>query len=146
MNPLLEAIAQGWGWKLGEPVAIIATNRFGNAVVQNKDGQFFRIIPEELQCELLAQSSSELEEKRSRDDFVRDWEMAALVERAESTLGQLAEGEVYYLVVPGCLGGKYSEENIRKITLRELLGCSGDMARQIDDVPDGGSVVIRVTE
>lgn len=68
---LLEAIAQGWGWKLGEPVAIIATNRFGNALVQNKAGQFFRITPEELQCQLLASSSSELEEKRSRGDFVR---------------------------------------------------------------------------
>ncbi len=78
MSALLEAVAQGWGWKLGEPVAIIATNRFGNAIVQNKGGHFFRIMPEEWQCELLA--------------------------------------------------------------------CSGDMARQIDSVPDGGSVEIKVTE
>jgi hypothetical protein len=35
MNVLLEAIVEGWGWKLGEPVAIIATNRFGNAIVRN---------------------------------------------------------------------------------------------------------------
>ena len=53
---------------------------------------------------------------------------------------------MYYLVVPGCLGGEYAEENIRKITMRELLAYSGDMARQIDDVPDGGSVEIKVTE
>jgi len=146
MNALLESIAQGWGWKLGKPVAIIATNRFGNVIVQNKAGHFFRIVPEELQCELFAQSASELQQKRSGGNFISDWEMTALVEQSESTLGSLAEGEVYYLVTPGCLGGKYAEENIRKITLSELLACSGDMARQIDDVPDGGKVEIRITE
>src|SRR6266850_3062106 len=137
MNVLLEAIAEGWSWKLGKPVAIVATNRFGNAIVQNEEGLFFRIMPEEWQCELLACCSEELEEKRKRDDFVRDWEMLALVQRAEVALGPLADGEVYYLVVPGCLGGKYAEENMQKNSLRELLAYSGEMARQIDDVPDG---------
>ncbi len=146
VNALLEAIAEGWSWKLGEPVAIIATNRFGNAIVQNEDGHFYRIMPEEWQCELLAHSFIQLEEKRSTDDFILDWEMTALVERAESALGPLAEGDVYYLVLPGVLGGKYAEENIRKIPLRELLAFSGDMARQIDDLPDGGSVILTVAE
>jgi hypothetical protein len=146
MNPLLEAIAQGWGWKFGEPAAIVATNHFGNAIIQNKDGHYFRIIPEEWQCELFAESFTQLEERRKGEDFVREWEMAALVERAQSALGPLAEGEVYCLVTPGCLGGKCAEENIRKISLRELFAYSGDMARQIDDLPDGASVTIKVTE
>jgi hypothetical protein len=59
-------------------------------------------------------------------------------------LGTLATGEAYYLVLPGVLGGKYSEENIRKITLVELLGFSGDMARQLEGVPDGSQVRIAV--
>ncbi len=42
--------------------------------------------------------------------------------------------------------GRLPEENIRKITLRELLAFSGDMARQIDDMPDGGSVILTVAE
>lgn len=146
MNPLLEAIAQGWSWKLGEPAAIIAINRFGNVLIQNKDGHYFRITPEEWQCEFFAESFTALEEKRMGEDFVREWEMAALVERAQLALGPLAEGEVYGLVIPGCLGGKYAKENIRKISLRELFAYSGDMARQIDDLPDGARVTIKVTE
>jgi|SRR5882724_2152573 len=146
MTDLLKAVSEGWSWKLGKPVEIVATNRFGNAIVKNEEGRYFRIVPEEWECELLASSSMELEEKRKSHDFVRDWEMVALVQRAEVALGPLAEGEVYYLVVPGCLGGKYAEENMRKNSLRELLAYSGEMARQIDDVPDGGSVIIAPTE
>jgi len=146
MNALLKAIADGWSWKLGTPVALVATNRFGNAIVTNADGHFFRIVPEEWQCELLARSAEELESIRRSDDFRRDWEMTALVEKAEAALGPLVEGQTYYLVVPGILGGKYAVDNIRKILLCELLAYCGEMAQQIDDVPDGESVVIVPTE
>ncbi len=146
MDALLKAIADGWSWKLGTPVALVATNQFGNAIVKNADGHLFRIMPEEWQCEMLARSAEELEAKRTTTDFRRDWEMIVLVEKAEVAHGLLAEGQVYYLVVPGILGGKYAVENIRKISLRELLAYSGDMAQQIDDVPDGGSVIIAPTE
>jgi hypothetical protein len=87
-----------------------------------------------------------VELKRKSEEFVRDWEMAVLVERAQAALGPSIEGEVYFLVIPGLLGGKYAEENIRKIPLRQLLAYSGDMAQQIDDVPDGGTVILAPRE
>src|SRR5687767_9233549 len=98
MNPLIGAITEGWSWKLGKPVAIVATNRFGNAIVKNTDGHYFRIMPEEWRCELLARSDEELESKRREEEFVHDWEMTVLVEKAEAALGPLAEGQAYHLV------------------------------------------------
>jgi hypothetical protein len=142
MDPLLKAIADKWSWKLGTPIAVVATNQFGNAIVKNADGRFFRIVPEEWQCELLASSPEELEAKRKTDEFRRDWEMTSLVAKAEAAHGPLAEGRTYHLVIPGILGGKYDVENIRTISLRELLAYSGDMAHQIADIPDGETVVI----
>jgi hypothetical protein len=146
MSDLLQAIARGWSWKLGNPVEIVATNSFGNAIVRNEAGQYFRIMPEEWKCELLATSASGLEQKREQPGFIRDWEMLPLVARAEVAHGPLKEGQVYYLVVPGVLGGKYAEDNIRQISLVELLAYSGDMAHQIDDVPDGAQVKIVLKE
>jgi hypothetical protein len=146
MDAILKAISDGWGWKLGTPVAVVATNHFGNAIVTNTDGHFFRITPEEWRCELLARSAEELDVKRKTAEFRRDWEMTVLVEKAEAALGPLQEGEVYFLVIPGLLGGKYAVENVRKIPLPQLLAYSGDMAQQIDDVPDGGSGIITPTE
>ena len=144
MNPLLDAISEGWSWKLGRPVELIATNLFGNAIVKNAEGQFFRIMPEEWSCELIACSATELEERRRSDDFIRDWHMSRLVALAETAHGPLAEGQVYYLVTPGILGGKYVQDNIRKIGLREVLSYCGDMAHQIEGLPDGAQVKIVV--
>ncbi len=146
MSDLLQAISRGWAWKIGKPVEVIATNPFGNAIVRNEEGSYFRIMPEEWQCELIASSAAELEEKRKTEEFIWDWEMSALVCRAEVAHGPLADGQVYDLVVPGLLGGKYAEENVRKIGLPELLSYCGDMAHQMEGVPDGAEVKIVLKE
>ncbi|SRR5258708_10510753 len=109
MSDLLQAISAGWGWKIGRPVELVATNQFGNVIVKSEQAFFFRIIPEEWPCELISTSLVELEEKRKTEEFMQDWEMSALVCRAQAAHGPLAEGQVYCLVIPGILGAKYAE-------------------------------------
>lgn len=146
MEALHKAIADGWSWKLGTPVAVLATSPLGNVIVKNGDGWFFRIMPEELLCDLLARSEEELATKWMETEFRRDLQMSALVEKAQAAHGLLAEGQVYHLVVPGCLGGKYEVANLRKISLCELLTHAGAMAQQVEDVPDDGEVIITSME
>ena len=131
-DQLLEAVADGWGWKLGKPLQILATNRFGNAIVKNEVGQYFRIVPNESACRLIARSPDELEKLRQDEGFVRDWEMNGQVALAEAFQGPLAAGQVYCLVVPGMLGGSYTAENIRKSTFGELLAYSGEVTQQLE--------------
>jgi hypothetical protein len=47
MDNLLDAIAEGWSWKIGRPIELIATNAFGNAIVKT-DLSYFRIISAQL--------------------------------------------------------------------------------------------------
>jgi hypothetical protein len=144
VDVLLNAIAEGWSWKLGEPVELVATNAFGNAIVKNKAGSYFRIMPEEWSCELIAQSANALEELRRSAEFIQDWEMDRLVRIAEEKYGPLPDGQVYCLAVPGVIGGNYTKENIRKISLREVLSFCGSMAQQLKELPDGAHVKIVV--
>ena len=73
ISDLLQAISKGWGWKIGKPVEVVATNQFGNAIVRNEEGSYFRIMPEEWQCEFVASSAAELERKGKAEEFIRDW-------------------------------------------------------------------------
>jgi hypothetical protein len=38
MSTLLAAISEGWSWKMGEPVEVLAMNDFGNVIVRNQEG------------------------------------------------------------------------------------------------------------
>ena len=143
MDDILKAVVEGWGWKIGKPVTIAARNAFGNIIVRTEDGRYFRIIPEDLKCVHMADSPEDLERERSTEEFRIDWDMLALVEKAEASLGGLSEGECYHLVIPSVLGGAYAIENIRKISITEWLGFSGEVAQQIEALPDGTQVKLK---
>lgn len=140
MNALLEAIARGWSWKIGKPVALISQNAFGGVIVQTEHDFYFRIIPEDPRCVLLGTSREEMEEEIENEDFKLDWEMKTLVEKAETTLGKLEEGQCYHLVIPGILGGAYDISNIKTISMTELLDFSGFIAGKIENLPDGTKI------
>jgi hypothetical protein len=143
---LVEIITRSWSFAGLVPRAIIDINAFGNVLVESADGRFWRICPEELSCKPVAESREELDRLRSSSEFHRDWLMQPLVDLATSTLGAPAEDHCFCLKLPAVLGGEYGPSNLGTITLTELLATSGDIARQIEDVPDGGEIVINITD
>ena len=72
--------------------------------------------------------------------------MSKLVQQAREHLGPLAPGFKYCLRIPGTLGGEYGGDNLATISLAGLVSASGDMARQIEGLPDGAQVTLSVVD
>lgn len=72
--------------------------------------------------------------------------MQVLVERACSALGVPTGERCYCLRIPATLGGAYTLDNIGTIDRAELISASGYIANQIDDLPDGAQIRLRVTD
>lgn len=144
--PLLAAIREAWAWRSFEPIELVDLNAFGNAIVRAPDGGYWRICPEELSLERVAGSAEELALLRADPDFDTDWSMAALVEAAVARLGRPADGRCFHLAVPAVLGGAYDADNMRTISVEELHRLAGDLARQIDELPDGAQIELKVRD
>ena len=141
---LLETIRSAWGFTGLAPRSIVAENPFGNLLVEDVSGRIWRICPEELSCNAVASSPQDLQRLRSTPDFLTDWEMEQLVSLATSALGTPMEGRCFCLKVPAVLGGSYERENLDTILLSELISTAGDMAQQINDLPDGAKVKLTI--
>ncbi|MFG0335047.1 MAG: T6SS immunity protein Tdi1 domain-containing protein [Maioricimonas sp. JB049] len=146
MSDLLQTVRDAWGWTGLEPVEAVASNPFGNLLLRDDEDRCWRLCPEDLYCQVIADSTAALEELRKDDAFTRDWEMAAMVMEAEQRLGPLAAGERYCLKIPGVLGGEYTGENLGKVPFDALIRFSGDIAEQIKDLPDGAPIRVRILE
>lgn len=72
--------------------------------------------------------------------------MAALVSQANDQCGPLSEGMKYCLKIPGVLGGAYGGDNLATAPQVELVRFSGDIARQIEELPDGAQIKLQVVE
>ena len=143
---LLSEIRSAWGWIGIEPVEVIDQNSFGNLIVKDRSGKFWRLCPEDVYCEVIANDRDELDERLSDPKFLEDWRMSVLVEAAQKNLGTLSEGCVFCLTIPGALGGAYDISNVKAVPIIELLRFSGDLGKQIQDLSDGERIQIKVTD
>ena len=143
---ILDEIADAWAWKGVRPRALVMQNAFGNVIFTDEGGQYWRICPEELSCKVVATNGEEFAELQCADEFLKDWATQALVDRVRPTLGLPTGERCYCLKVPATLGGAYALDNVGTIDRAELIAFSGGLAKQIDGLPDGTPIGLRVID
>lgn len=143
---LVEELRDFWGWVGLEPVEVVGENDFGNLMIKAKDGKYWRLCPEDLSCEVVAQNRRELDALSHDQEFLHDWYMRNLVNQAKEKLGPLTEGRKYCLKIPGILGGEYGADNLATISLVELIRFSGYVAKEIKDLPAGARIEFKISD
>jgi hypothetical protein len=143
---LVEEIQQSWGWMGIKPMEIVGENDFGNLMVKDEEGKYWRLRPEDLSCKVVAKNRKELDALSVDQEFLHDWYMRELVNQAQQQLGPLSEGRKYCLKIPSVLGGEHGGENLAIISLVELVRVSGDIARQLQGIPDRSLVRLRIVD
>ena len=140
----VKEVRDSWGWTGINPYAVIRENEFGNLIVKDHDGKFWRICPDDVYCKVVAKDESEYQELLDDREFCDDWNMNEIREDARKRLGPLKEGYKYYLVVPGVLGGAYFGENVQSVPFHEVIRYSGSIGEQLRDLKPGDKVDLRV--
>jgi hypothetical protein len=139
-----ELIRESWGWAGFEDVReVLAQNQFGNLIFRDSVGCLWRICPEQLSCEKIAEDDQEYARLWKNEAFLRDWNMEALVETANARYGAQPQGRCFCLKMPAALGGGYEVDNVGTIAIAELISFAGDIAKQIKDLPDGAKIRLR---
>ena len=129
---MIEIVNKSWGWKGIVATDIFHENDFGNLIAEDENGKFWRVCPEELSCNIIADSQEAFDELFMSDDFKKDWYMDETVSLATDQLGDLLGGEKYCLKLPGILGGLYEPENFGKIAFEKLITLSGAIAFEMN--------------
>lgn len=143
---LVDEIRHAWNWIGLDPVEVVCENDFGNLVIKDSDGKYWRLCPEDCRCEVVASNREELDCLSVDQNFLHDWYMKSVVALAADKCGPLDEGRKYCLKIPSLLGGSYEADNMATISLVELVRFSGHLARQTSELPDGAKVKLSVVE
>jgi hypothetical protein len=141
---LTAIVEDAWGWTGLKPDQIVGDNDFGNLMIRDHTGRYWRLCPEDLYCRVIAQSKAELDQLSQDQEFLHDWHMSELVQLARASLGPLRPGFKYCLKIPGTLGGEYGGDNLATISIGGLVSASGHIAKQIEELPDGAQVELSI--
>jgi len=143
---IIEEVKEAWGWVGINPVEIVTENEFGNLIIKDADNKFWRLCPEEIYCEVIAESVAAYNLLIMDAKFLDDWNMAGLVDVAIKKLGPLKEGYKYYLAIPGILNGEYNRSNIKTAPFSKIIKWSGDLGYQVKDLKDGSEVELKAID
>lgn len=141
---ILQAINESWGWTGIEPEEVVGENDFGNLIIKDVRGRYWRLCPEDVYCKIIAESRVELDSLLLDQEFLADWYMTKLVEQARNKLGPLGASRKYHFAIPGILGGAYGSENFQTVSQAEQIRFSGDIGMQIEELPDGAQIELKV--
>ncbi len=143
---IIKELNESWGWAGLQAQAVVGENEFGNLIIEDAQGRYWRLMPEECSCVVVAPDRPALDALSADQDFLEDWYMDGLTATAREQCGPLGEGRKYCLKLPGVLGGRYAAENLASAPLYELIRLSGDVARQMQGKPDGTRVKLNLVD
>lgn len=142
---VLDALRDGWGWTEIAFAEVHAVGPTGHLLVSDTDRCFHYLDPELGTIDALG-SEQAARAHLAREDVREVWEARALVEAARERLGDCPEGSVYTLTPAALLKGDYAPGNLWICRLEELVRFTGDVARQIRDLPDGAQYRIEISD
>ena len=128
-----------WSWLPIDGKKPIRVTAFGDVFLIAEDGISF-LDTLEGKIEWVCTTDKELEDILSQDSGRDQYLMGGLVDRAISEGLILNDGECYDFVVSPVLGGEVSFENMQKLDFSVATSLSGQIHRQVKDLPEGTKI------
>jgi hypothetical protein len=137
-------LLQPWGWLLPPTFTLWIVTKFVDCFLVLPDGSVHWLDVSAGQFTKVAASREEFCEKSDDDEQANFWFAMTLVDDLVANGVTLDPGSCYGFKKPVVLGGGYEVDNVYPASIEEYLWFMGDFHLQIRDVPDGGTVEMKV--
>jgi hypothetical protein len=133
-----------WSWLLPPKFTLWLANRFADLFLVLPDATVHMLDVSAGTLTKVAESRGDFCAKIDDADTANDWLMIPLVDKLVTAGIRLLPGQCYGFKQPPVLGGEYVVENCGPLPIWDYLGASGSIHEQLQNVPDGARVVLKV--
>lgn len=133
-----------WQWLLPDILGVAMITCLGDLFLQRKDGAIYWLQTDCGDLTKVAESLEEFNEFLYDEDKLDNWLLPSLVERLIKADKVLKENEVYSYIKPPVIGGEYSIDNILATEMNAHFSFSGQIFKQLKNLPDGTKVSIKL--
>jgi hypothetical protein len=139
-------LLEEWSWLLPADSKVLLLTRAGDLFLQLADRSVHMLDVGVGELQRVAADQKEFDEMISNPKVAREWLMIPIVDQLVASGLGLGLEQCYGFRKLPIFGGTYSAENRVVLPIREHLGASGSLHRQVADLPDGAKVRIELTE
>ncbi|RDE04143.1 T6SS immunity protein Tdi1 domain-containing protein [Sphingomonas aracearum] len=133
-----------WASLLPSQSRVLRTSLFGDPFLVDGAGAVHMLDRGGCSIERIAMSEEEFW-RIIRDDE-QGWQLRPLADECRRAGKVLADGQCYAFTTLPILGGDYSAENVWVASWEEWFSFSSDLFKQLEALPDGSTVSLKVVE
>lgn len=133
----IEDICSFWTWCLADQKSVALISSVGDIFFVDKDGKINWLDTSIRVLKQVATNIQQFEQSLKDESNLDNWFLATLVEQLITQGKTLEENEVYSFKILPALGGDYSADNLEPIDISVHFAMTGQIHRQIKDLPDG---------
>lgn len=133
-----------WSWLIPAEFTLWLVNRFADLFLVLPDGSVHMLDVGAGTLTKLADSRDDFCDLIDEGDNANQWLMIPLVDKMVAAGVVLQPGQCYGFKIPPVMGGDYAVENVEPLAVWDCLGAYGSIHYQLQNVPDGTQVVLKV--
>jgi hypothetical protein len=139
-------LIESWSWLIGLNKKPILISSIGDLFLEDEEGFCYWLNVGEGIIEKVADNLNEFNTKLKNEEFVDEWFLIELIAELKRSGLELTEKKLFgYKTLP-ILGGEYKPENFELTDIEVHFELSGQIHKQIKDLPNGTKIEIKVTE
>ena len=132
------ALLEDWQWMIGDHKLPVLITAMGTAFLQDtQDGTISLLDPGEGKLRQIAQSIEEFQQLLSDQEFVLSEFLVEDFVSLRNGGKSLSHDQVFGFVQPPVLGGSFGVDNLEPTDMQVHFSLSGQIHRQVKDLPDG---------
>lgn len=135
-----------WAWLLPRKFKVWIVNRFGDLFLILDDGSVHMLDVGGGSLKRVADSRDDFASRLDEDENANDWLMIPLVDKLVAAGVSLRPAECYSYVELPILGGGYTADNTRVVSISQHYKAFGPIHEKLKDLPDGTYVKFEVAE
>jgi len=139
----IEDILSCWTWKTAGMKTVALVSVLGDLFLVGEDDAVYWLQTDGGDLKKVADSLQQFEQYLDDEEKVDNWFLPLLVEQLITAGKTLKENEVYSFKKMPVIGGEYSVDNIEPTDMSVHFAFTGQISKQIKDLPDGARVNIK---
>jgi hypothetical protein len=141
-----DAALVDWRWLIGDEKFAVLVTAAGDVFLSDFDGAFYWLEAGDGRLTRIGDSADDVGAAliESAENRI-NWFLEPVIDRLRAAGIVLAEGQCYGYTTLPILGGAYEGDNRVPIPVKEHLGLTGHIHKQIKDLPDGTQIRLKFT-
>ena len=139
-------LTEEWTWLIGTDKKVLLISAIGDMFIADNAEKIYWLDIGAGELRLVADKIQEFEDKLNNIEQVNEWFMPDLTTDLRHSDKKLKAGQLYSYKTLPIIGGDYTVDNFEPLDIEEHFGYTGDLHKQIRDLPTGTRVEIKIVE